>query len=185
MTHELRRMNLYGVLGLYIPAFGRIVGRMQYDLFHAYTVDEHTLFVVSNLRRFALSRFDDEFPHCSEIMQALEQPEIAYLAACFTTSRRDAAATIPSWVPSMPKRFASSTGSANTKPASSRGWSAITSSLSMTAQKKDIHDPDVINEFATTRRRPAAPRLPVRADRCRRSRHRPETLELLESAAVP
>ena len=41
VTHELRRMNLYGVLGRYIPAFGRIVGRMQYDLFHAYTVDAH------------------------------------------------------------------------------------------------------------------------------------------------
>ncbi len=62
VTHELRRMNRYGVLGRYVPAFGRIVGRMQYDLFHAYTVDEHTLFVVSNLRRFALPRFDHEFP---------------------------------------------------------------------------------------------------------------------------
>ena len=51
-------MNRYGVLGLYIPAFGRVVGRMQYDLFHAYTVDEHTLTVVSNLRKFALTRFD-------------------------------------------------------------------------------------------------------------------------------
>src|SRR5210317_1128543 len=83
VTHQLRRMNLYGVLGLYIPAFGRIVGRMQYDLFHAYTVDEHTLFVVSNLRRFALSRYDEEFPHCSDIMQAIEQPEIAYLSGLF------------------------------------------------------------------------------------------------------
>ena len=62
VTHELRRMNLYGVLGRYIPAFGRIVGRMQYDLFHAYTVDAHTLFVVTNLRRFALERYDHEFP---------------------------------------------------------------------------------------------------------------------------
>ncbi|MBT8099521.1 MAG: [protein-PII] uridylyltransferase, partial [Gammaproteobacteria bacterium] len=83
VTHELRRMNLYGVLGLYIPSFGRIVGRMQYDLFHAYTVDEHTLFVVSNLRRFALSRFDHEFPHCSRIMQSFEKPEIAYLGGLF------------------------------------------------------------------------------------------------------
>ena len=83
VTHGLRRMNLYGVLGLYIPAFGRIVGRMQYDLFHAYTVDEHTLFVVSNLRRFALSRFDHEFPDCSQIMQAMEKPEVAYLSGLF------------------------------------------------------------------------------------------------------
>ena len=53
-----QRMNLYGVLGRYYPAFGRIVGRMQYDLFHAYTVDAHTLFVVRNLRRLALPRFE-------------------------------------------------------------------------------------------------------------------------------
>ena len=62
VTHELRRMNTYGVLGRYIPAFGRIVGRMQYDLFHAYTVDAHTLFVVSNLRRSAIPRYDHELP---------------------------------------------------------------------------------------------------------------------------
>ena len=83
VTHELRRMNMYGVLGRYVPAFGRIVGRMQYDLFHAYTVDEHTLFVVSNLRRFALQRFDHEFPRCSQIMQSLEVPDVAYLAGLF------------------------------------------------------------------------------------------------------
>ncbi|MGH8185970.1 MAG: [protein-PII] uridylyltransferase, partial [Steroidobacteraceae bacterium] len=71
VTHELRRMNLYGVLGRYIPAFGRIVGRMQYDLFHAYTVDAHTLFVVSNLRRLAMPKYDHEFPELSRIMQSL------------------------------------------------------------------------------------------------------------------
>ena len=62
VTHELRRMNLYGVLGRYIPAFGRIVGRMQYDLFHAYTVDAHTLFVVRNLRRLALRALRPRVP---------------------------------------------------------------------------------------------------------------------------
>ena len=71
VTHELRRMNTYGVLGRYIPAFGRIVGRMQYDLFHAYTVDAHTLFVVSNLRRFAIPRYDHELPEASRVMQQL------------------------------------------------------------------------------------------------------------------
>ena len=67
-------MNLYGVLGRYIPAFGRVVGRMQYDLFHAYTVDAHTLFVVSNLRRFAIPKFNHEFPALSQIMQSLPAP---------------------------------------------------------------------------------------------------------------
>ena len=83
VTHELRRMNLYGVLGRYIPSFGRVVGRMQYDLFHAYTVDAHTLFVVSNLRRFAMPKFNHEFPALSQIMQSLPRQEIAYLAALF------------------------------------------------------------------------------------------------------
>src|SRR5207248_5810069 len=83
VTYELRRMNTYGVLGRYIPAFGRIVGRMQYDLFHAYTVDAHTLFVVSNLRRFAIPRYDHELPEASRVMQQLPKSEIAYLAALF------------------------------------------------------------------------------------------------------
>ena len=83
VTHELRRMNTYGVLGRYIPAFGRIVGRMQYDLFHAYTVDAHTLFVVSNLRRLALPKYDHELPRLSSIMQQLPKQEIVYLAALF------------------------------------------------------------------------------------------------------
>src|SRR5690606_15623667 len=70
-------------LGRYITVFGKIVGRMQYDLFHAYTVDEHTLFVVSNLRRFALPRFQDEFPFASEVMQSLSKPELIYIAGLF------------------------------------------------------------------------------------------------------
>src|SRR5512137_316819 len=83
VTHELRRMNLYGVLGRYIPAFGRIVGRMQYDLFHAYTVDAHILFVLRNLRRLGLERFDHEFPKMSKLFRSLPRPELAYLAALF------------------------------------------------------------------------------------------------------
>ena len=83
VTHELRRMSSYGVLAAYLPVFESITGLMQYDLFHTYTVDEHTLFVVSNLRRFALSRFDHEFPLCSEVMQGIEKPEIAYLSGLF------------------------------------------------------------------------------------------------------
>src|SRR2546423_15271619 len=70
VTHELRRMNTYGVLGRYIPAFGRIVGRMQYDLFHAYTVDAHTLFVVSNLRRVAHPRDAHQLPGDSHAPEA-------------------------------------------------------------------------------------------------------------------
>src|SRR4029077_14068935 len=76
VTHELRRMNNYGVLRRYIPSFGRIVGRMQYDLFHAYTVDAHTLFVVSNARRLAIPDFNQELPRVSPIMQTLPKQEL-------------------------------------------------------------------------------------------------------------
>ena len=63
-------MNRYGVLAAYIPYFANIVARMQYDLFHIYTVDEHTLFVIRNLRRFALEKHIDELPFCNDIFSA-------------------------------------------------------------------------------------------------------------------
>ena len=83
ITHELRRMNAYGVLGRYLPAFGRVVGQMQHDLFHVYTVDEHTLFVVRNIRRFAIAKHNHEFPLLSEIFQGLVKPERLYLGGLF------------------------------------------------------------------------------------------------------
>ena len=149
VTHELRRMNLYGVLGLYIPAFGRIVGRMQYDLFHAYTVDEHTLFVVSNLRRFALTKYDEEFPVCSEIMQSLEQPEIAYLAGLFHDIAKGRGGDHSELGAVDAQAFCLEHGLSQYE-AGLVAWLVRNHLvLSMTAQKKDIHDPDVINEFAT------------------------------------
>ncbi len=148
VTHELRRMNLYGVLGLYIPAFGRIVGRMQYDLFHAYTVDEHTLFVVSNLRRFALSRFDHEFPLCSEIMQSLEQPEIAYLSGLFHDIAKGRGGDHSELGAVDAEAFCLEHGLSQYEAGIVAWLVRHHLALSMTAQKKDIHDPDVINEFA-------------------------------------
>ncbi len=148
VTHELRRMNLYGVLGLYIPAFGRIVGRMQYDLFHAYTVDEHTLFVVSNLRRFALSRFDDEFPQCSRIMQSLEKPEIAYLSGLFHDIAKGRGGDHSELGAVDAEAFCLEHGLSR-YDARTVAWLVRQHlTLSTTAQKKDIGDPDVIHEFA-------------------------------------
>lgn len=148
VTHELRRMNLYGVLGLYIPAFGRIVGRMQYDLFHAYTVDEHTLFVVSNLRRFALQRYDHEFPHCSEVMQALETPEIAYLGGLFHDIAKGRGGDHSELGAVDAEAFCLEHG-LRQQDAEVVAWLVRHHLIfSATAQKKDLGDPDVINEFA-------------------------------------
>ncbi|MEM6511588.1 MAG: [protein-PII] uridylyltransferase [Pseudomonadota bacterium] len=148
VTHELRRMNLYGVLGLYIPAFGRIVGRMQYDLFHAYTVDEHTLFVVSNMRRFALERFNHEYPHCSRIMQSLDKPELAYLGCLFHDIAKGRGGDHSELGAVDARAFCLEHG-LDDADASLVAWLVKQHLLlSTTAQKKDIGDPDVINEFA-------------------------------------
>jgi [protein-PII] uridylyltransferase len=148
VTHELRRMNTYGVLGRYIPAFGRIVGRMQYDLFHAYTVDAHTLFVVSNLRRLALPKFDHEMPQLSGIMQQLPKQETIYLAALFHDIAKGRGGDHSELGSVDAEAFCLEQG---LSPYDARLIAWLVShhlTLSVTAQKKDIGDPAVVNEFA-------------------------------------
>jgi [protein-PII] uridylyltransferase len=148
VTHELRRMNTYGVLGRYIPAFGRIVGRMQYDLFHAYTVDAHTLFVVSNLRRFATPRYDHEVPEASRIMQQLPKPEVAYLAALFHDIAKGRGGDHSELGAVDAEAFCLEQG---LSPYDARLVAWLVRShleLSITSQKQDISDPQVINAFA-------------------------------------
>jgi [protein-PII] uridylyltransferase len=148
VTHQLRRMNLYGVLGRYIPAFGRIVGRMQYDLFHAYTVDAHTLFVVSNLRRLALERYDHEFPKLSQIFRSLPKPEVAYLAALFHDIAKGRGGDHSELGAVDAEAFCLEQGMSR-YDARVVAWLVRNHlMLSVTAQKKDIADPEVINDFA-------------------------------------
>jgi [protein-PII] uridylyltransferase len=148
VTHELRRMNLYGVLGRYIPSFGRVVGRMQYDLFHAYTVDAHTLFVVSNLRRLAMPKFNDEFPSLSQIMQSLPRQEIAYLAALFHDIAKGRGGDHSELGAVDAEAFCLEQGLGRYE-ARLVAWLVRNHLiLSITSQKKDISDPDIIQEFA-------------------------------------
>ncbi|HTT01876.1 MAG TPA: [protein-PII] uridylyltransferase [Steroidobacteraceae bacterium] len=148
VTHELRRMNTYGVLGRYITAFGRIVGRMQYDLFHAYTVDAHTLFVVSNLRRLSIPRYDHELPELSRIMQQLPRPEIAYLAALFHDIAKGRGGDHSALGAVDAEAFCLEQGMSR-YDARLVAWLVSNHlELSITAQKQDISDPEVINAFA-------------------------------------
>lgn len=148
VTHELRRMNTYGVLGRYIPSFGRIVGRMQYDLFHAYTVDAHTLFVVSNLRRLAIERFNHELPQLSAIMQQLPKPEIVYLAALFHDIAKGRGGDHSELGAVDAEAFCLEQGLSR-YDARVVAWLVRNHlQLSITAQKQDISDPEVINAFA-------------------------------------
>lgn len=81
--HELRRMHRYGILSKYLPAFGNIEGLMQFDLFHIYTVDEHILFVVRNLRLFSISEKAREYADYNKLLSTLPKPELLYLAGLF------------------------------------------------------------------------------------------------------
>ncbi len=83
IVHELRRMNQLSVLGRYLPVFRRIVGQMQHDLYHVYTVDQHILMVVRNIRRFTMPEFAHEYPLCSRLIANFERPWLLYVAALF------------------------------------------------------------------------------------------------------
>lgn len=148
LTHGLRRMNQMDILGRYLPAFGRIVGQMQHDLFHVYTVDEHILMVVRNLRRASLPEYAHEFPLSSRLIGQFEQPHLLYLAGLFhdiakgrggdhsLLGRRDA------------MRFCQQHG---ITPDDTKliVWLVQHHLLmSATAQKQDLSDQDVIAAFA-------------------------------------
>ena len=76
-------MNQFGILGRYLPNFGKIVGQMQHDLFHVYTVDQHMLQVLRNLRRFLADEFTHEYPLCSELISDFPRCWVLYVAALF------------------------------------------------------------------------------------------------------
>lgn len=149
LTRVLRRMNQYGVLGRYIPEFGHIVGRMQHDLFHVYTVDEHTLMVLRNLRRFAVPAFTHEYPLCSRLIEECEHPEVLYLAALFHDIGKGrggdhsqlGCAIAARWCADQPLRQ---------EDRDLVVW-LVEHHLTMSsvAQKQDVYDPETIQEFAT------------------------------------
>lgn len=148
LTHELKRMNRYGVLGAYIPDFANIIARMQYDLFHIYTVDEHTLFVVANLRRFSLAKHHQELPFCNDIFLLIPKPELLYIAALFHDIGKGKAGDHSIVGEEIARQFClrHKISSHDTKLIT---WLVRHHLLmSMTAQRKDTSDPDVIHEFA-------------------------------------
>jgi len=83
ITHAMRLMNQTSVLGRYLWVFRRIVGQMQHDLFHAYTVDQHILMVLRNVRRFFMAEHAHEYPFCSQLAVGWDKPWILYTAALF------------------------------------------------------------------------------------------------------
>jgi [protein-PII] uridylyltransferase len=146
--HELRRMARYGILARYIPAFDMITGRMQYDLFHAFTVDQHTLFVVRNLRRFSAPEYCHEFPLASGIFHHLKKPELLYIAGLFHDIGKGRGGDHSIIGADDAEKFCHEHGLSENDAHQVKWLVRNHLTMSMTAQRKDINDPDVIAEFA-------------------------------------
>lgn len=148
ITNQLRRMNRYGVLAAYLPEFSNIVARMQYDLFHIYTVDEHTLFVVRNLRRFTIAKHSEEFPFCNNVFQLISKPELLYLAALFHDIAKGQRGDHSVLGEQIVRKFCAQ-HDISIHDTNLIAWLVRNHLImSMTAQRKDISDPDVIHDFA-------------------------------------
>ncbi len=148
LTQVLRMMNRYGVLAAYIPVFANIVGQMQFDLFHIYTVDEHTLFLVRNLRRFTVARFAHEFPLCSEVIQTIPKPELLYLGGLFHDIAKGRGGDHSELGAEDAYHFCK-LHDLSEYDAQLVAWLVRNHlAMSTTAQRRDISDPAVIHEFA-------------------------------------
>ncbi len=148
ITHELRRMNRYGILAAYFPAFAKIVGQMQYDLFHVYTVDDHTLMVLRNVRRFTVPEFAREFPLCSQIIKTIPKLELLYLAALFHDIAKGRGGDHSELGAEDAALFCRHHGLSEYDTALVTWLVKNHLIMSVTAQHKDTSDPEVISEFA-------------------------------------
>ena len=148
ITRTLRAMHRYGLLGRYLPAFGRVVGQMQHDLFHVYTVDEHILTVLRNVRRFTVPAYAHEFPLASRLIAAFEGPEVLYLAALFHDIAKGRGGDHSELGAVDARRFCKQHG-LDRADAELVAWLVeMHLVMSRTAQKEDISDPAVIDAFA-------------------------------------
>jgi len=149
INRVLRMMNRYGVLAAYLPSFNNIVARMQYDLFHIYTVDEHTLFVIRNLRRFALEKHNEELPFCNSIFLLISKPHILYTAGLFHDIAKGKKGDHSELGQAIAQQFCidHKISEHDTKLICWLVRNHLV--MSTTAQHKDISDPEVIHEFAT------------------------------------
>ncbi len=149
LTSALRRMSRYGILAAYLPEFAKIVGQMQYDLFHIYTVDQHTLFVVRNLRRFSLAEYQHEFPLCSQVFHQIPKPELLYIAGLYHDIAKGRGGDHSLLGREDALQFCRR-HDLSLYDSQLVAWLVEHHLLmSATAQHKDIGDPEVINQFAS------------------------------------
>lgn len=148
LYRTLQRMNRYGVLAALLPSFRHITGRMQFDLFHVYTVDQHTLFVIRNLRRFANGRQAQEFSHAIDEWRHVEKPHLLYLAGLFHDIAKGRGGDHSELGAHDAREFCQRI-KLDIKEQALVVWLVQNHLLlSQTAQRQDISDPEVVLRFA-------------------------------------
>ncbi|KAF0804129.1 PII uridylyl-transferase [Alcanivorax xiamenensis] len=145
---QLRRMKRYGLLGKYLPEFGRVIGMMQYDLFHIYTVDAHTLLVIKNMRRLRYDDMRETFPLASEVFYRLPKPELLYVAGLYHDIAKGRGGDHSELGAEDAIAFCQRHGLSSWDGKLVAWLVRNHLTMSVTAQRKDISDPDVVHEFA-------------------------------------
>ena len=147
-THALRLMNQTSVLGRYLWAFRRIVGRMQHDLFHVYTVDQHILMVVRNMRRFFIPEHAHEYPFCSQLASQWAEPWLLYIAAIFHDVAKGRGGDHSDLGAVEARRFCRDHGLSCEDSQLIEFLVQHHLTMSRVAQKEDLSDNDVVAAFA-------------------------------------
>ena len=148
ITHAMRLMNQTSVLGRYLWVFRRIVGQMQHDLFHVYTVDQHILMVLRNVRRFFLPEHAHEYPFCSQLAAGWDKPFVLYTAALFHDIAKGRGGDHSVLGTADARRFCRQHGFDADETLLVEFLVREHLSMSHIAQKSDLSDPDVILAFA-------------------------------------
>jgi [protein-PII] uridylyltransferase len=147
-THAFRLMNQTSVLGRYLWVFRRIVGQMQHDLFHVYTVDQHILMVMRNVRRFFIPEHTHEYPFCSQLAAHFDRPWVLYVAALFHDVAKGRGGDHSQLGGVEARRFCRDHGIAREDAQLIEFLVRHHLTMSRIAQKEDLSDPEVIEAFA-------------------------------------
>ena len=148
LTHALRLMNQTSVLGRYLWVFRRIVGRMQHDLFHVYTVDQHILMVVRNMRRFFVPEHAHEYPFCAQLASQWDAPWLLYVAAIFHDVAKGRGGDHSELGAAESRRFCRDHGVSREDSQLIEFLVLHHLTMSRVAQKEDLSDSDVVSNFA-------------------------------------
>ncbi len=148
ITHAMRLMNQTSVLGRYLWVFRRIVGQMQHDLFHVYTVDQHILMVLRNVRRFFIPEHSHEYPFCSQLAGGWDKPWILHTAALFHDIAKGRGGDHSELGAREVRRFCRDHDIPKEDCALIEFLVGQHLAMSRIAQKEDLGDPDVIQAFA-------------------------------------